>query len=179
MGRFMVQIFGARREPWIPGAIQDGDQTEISDLDLDNQQTIVALPPPEAVRATTSPGAGVAEWRSESSLQRPPMRRPPPPTAEVALPRTMTPVGPPQSFMGLDDVSQVGAQPLIDEKLGWETSPGNRLIEPPQPGFATRVPTRVGDPQYGPNRKWLVLAIVLVVLTGALVVVIASGLVPF
>jgi eukaryotic-like serine/threonine-protein kinase len=184
MGRFMAQVFGSRREPWLPGAPQDGDQTEISDLDLDDQQTVlVAPPPPEEVggRAATSPGAGVADpvaWRPEPQRVAP-IRRPPPPTAEVALPRTMTPVGPPQSFMGLDDVSQYGAQPLIDERLGWETSPGNRLIEAQQPGFATRVATQVGDPQYRPDRKWLYLAIVLVVFTGAIVVVIATGLITF
>jgi serine/threonine protein kinase len=160
MGRFMVQLFGARREPWVDGG---GDRTEIS-RDEDNEKTTV-VPPSEAhLRAATAPlPSPMAEaWQSEQ--ERAPNRRTPP-----------APL--PQTFLVPDsEVSEVGAKPLIDDaKLGWETSPSNKLIQPSSnPAGATRLSTHA-DPEYKlrSNTRWLVFAILLVVLTGAAVAAIS------
>src|SRR5688572_5317224 len=49
MGRFMVQLFGARREPWVEGA-QVSDKTEVSEADTDNEKTNVVQPSQEVMR---------------------------------------------------------------------------------------------------------------------------------
>ncbi|MGE3764792.1 MAG: serine/threonine-protein kinase [Kofleriaceae bacterium] len=51
MGRFMTQLFGSKKEPWVTGGEQHGEKTEITgDGDLDNEKTSVVAPrdlPPE------------------------------------------------------------------------------------------------------------------------------------
>ena len=191
MGRFMVQLFGSRREPWIEGPPQD-ERTEINDLD--NEKTTVVPPSEQAVmRADTSPGHGVpagpmsaqaASWQSElQRTARPTNRYTPQSFDRPPVPRTFTPrsapVGPPQTFMN-EEISEIGAQPLIeDSKLGWETSPANKLIEPGRPGGSTRLSTHAEEYKIRSNKRWLVVAILLVLATGAAVAAISLEWVTF
>jgi len=52
LGRFMVQVFGSRREPWVAGDA-GAERTQISDAapahDADSERTAIADDPPEAV----------------------------------------------------------------------------------------------------------------------------------
>jgi serine/threonine-protein kinase len=141
LGRYMTQLFGSKKEPWVEG-VAPGDKTEISE-EIDNDKTHVVPPPPEMLRASTAPG-----------------------------------IGPPQTFLApADDLSDAGARPLIDEKLGWDTSPANLKIEPPVVGGATRLSTDMA--RIKPSRIWLVIAVTLVVLAGAAVAAISLEWVTF
>jgi serine/threonine-protein kinase len=71
-----------------------------------------------------------------------------------------------------DEISELGAQPLVDDpKLGWETSPGNRLLQQDRPA-GTRL---ASEPSYkiSASKWWLALALVLVLSVAAGVAVIA------
>jgi hypothetical protein len=129
-----------------------------------------------------------------------PMPRPTPPAMAQVVPRTgSTPPAPmplvpaPPAFMPapvpgsgsirlppLDDVSELGAKPLLDDpKLGWETLPGNRLVpqQPPQQDrpIGTRLASEGTDYKIKSNVWWLVLALVIVLGVTAAVVVIATS----
>jgi serine/threonine-protein kinase len=88
MGRFMVQLFGSKREPWVEGG--NGERTEITepgnDPDADNEKTHLIeerhqLPPNRAPTAT-HPGVGQhynstpppapaqAEWQADSRARQ-------------------------------------------------------------------------------------------------------------
>ncbi len=189
MGRFMAQLFGAKKEPWV----EQADRTQISDGagneldDSENEKTIAVddrdrsldrgvtadernhvgrstggtLTMPAAV-----PLAGVSmmssspvpsdpsAWQEQREQRRP------------ALPfESRTPVPQPQQVpitniarLGSEPLSEPGAQPLIDEKLGWSTG-----IKPLQHhGSATRLQTAaVADHRLHSNRGWLLLIVLM------------------
>jgi serine/threonine-protein kinase len=77
MGRFMVQLFGAKREPWIEGA--RGEKTAIIDGAADdNEQTALVEPqvPPEAMPDTQPSGQALDEalesaWQAQATAKIP------------------------------------------------------------------------------------------------------------
>ena len=198
MGRFMVQLFGSRKEPWVEGA-QQGERTEINDLDVDNEKTNVVQPSQDMLRMATAPGhpaagmkpgatADAASWQAEQPRARSgptvPMRQtpqsietPPPPirrTPPVSFPAAA--VDSPQTFLAPEgEISEIGAKPLIeDPKLGWETSPEMKKLTPLAPSAGTRLSTQATeDYKIRSGRRWLVVAILLVLLTGAAVAAIS------
>ncbi len=197
MGRFMTQLFGSKREPWVDG-VRAGvnDKTEITDnpIDEDNEKTSV-VEPRHQVR--TDPvhqgGHGVADaaaWQADQSAERRTGRTPPPERVTPA-PERITPA-PHPAALGSDPLghraatpvaahvlsdeirSDVGAQPLvIDEKLGWDTG-----ISKLQNTTGDRTSgTRLGSPgpeayKIQPDRAWLWVAIALLVVVAAAVVLI-------
>ncbi|MDQ3333879.1 MAG: serine/threonine protein kinase [Myxococcota bacterium] len=198
MGRFMLQLFGSRREPWVDGG--HGDRTEISELDVDNEKTTVVEPSHDIQRVGTAPlhpPPSAESWQSEqprtgravpSNRQTPQSMPVAGSQAELAPPIRQTPApfasaGPPQTFLVPDsEVSDVGAQPLIDDaKLGWETSPSNKRIQPAgSHAGATRLSTQASeDHKIRTNTKWLVFAILLVLAAGAAVAAISLEWVTF
>ena len=162
LGRFMTQLFGARREPWAESA--PGDRTEVSEDDTDNEKTTVVAQAAGSARATVDP----VTWQGDTTPLPPPVR-------PAARPITPTPerFPPPQSFLGNETVSEAGAQPLIDDaKLGWGTPPVGKEVEPPvlaQGGV--RLGTQIREP--APRRLWLIVLVVVVLLSGAAVVAFA------
>jgi len=211
MGRFMVQLFGSRKEPWVEGA-RPGERTEISDDD-DNDKTNVVPPPPGALEALknnrfeTAPGvapgpaanADAAAWQAEApqrtSRQMPASRQTPQsmnaePRAlnerhESPVPAPIRPTPPvnlpAQTFISDQEISEIGAKPLIDDaKLGWETSPANKKIVPPGSSAAPPVTTRLTTKEVKiRSNRWLVVAILLVVLTAGAVAAISLEWVKF
>jgi serine/threonine protein kinase len=181
MGRFMVQLFGDRREPWVDGG--GGDRTEISEPDVDNEKTNLVEPHHDIQRMGTAPlhpPPSADAWQTDSRVGRamsPNRQTPQSLQAEVA------PVGPPQTFLVPDsEVSEVGAKPLIDDaKLGWETSPSNKKIEAAvNHAGATRLSTQASeDYKIRSNTRWLVFAILLVLAMGAAVTAISLEWVTF
>jgi hypothetical protein len=63
--------------------------------------------------------------------------------------------------LGSEPPSEVGAKPLIDSKLGWQTSEAPVPPALPQP-TATRLATRASDARITPSRTWLLLLLILV-----------------
>ena len=172
LGRFLVQLFGERREPWAIGD-RGTEKTEVSEPDSDNEKTHVMQPDVER-RQLTAPGSGVearrpadaAAWQAGDDEPR----------GARALPSQRTT---PQTFLApTEDVSDVGARPLIDEKLGWDTSPANRQLQPSAPAGATRIPTSAVAGERS-SMKWVVLAFLLALLAGAAVAAITLEWVTF
>ncbi len=158
LGRFMVQLFGSKKEPWVEGA-DSPDRTVITDSsgggappgDDDNEKTHV-----------------VENSRAQQQLAQPPIGPlplpAPEPTAWRAEPLQPTPHPRMPSPPSFEAISEAGARPLIDDRLGWSTNV-NQAVHVPQ-GGATRLQTTPGG---GPgleirsNRGWIVLAVLVLV----------------
>jgi eukaryotic-like serine/threonine-protein kinase len=200
MSRFMAQLFGTKKEPWVDGGqapVIPGDKTDISDPDLDNEKTTLVEGRPdlyEPPRVDTMPFPPVdarrpdaAAWGNDADQRQRPIARPlfhpnppaMPPSGQLpagSQPPMYVPPQPQHQPVNLlppiaDEISQAGAVPLIDDKLGWETSPGAKLLNPSAVG-ATRLDSepRPDHRIRRPGLRWIVIALILVALAGAAVV---------
>ncbi len=206
MGRFMAQLFGAKKEPWVEQA--SADRTQVSDLgdaagdpDIDeseNEKTMVvddrdrpqqrgvthdervgtktgptthpmpvAVPMPMAQRsemAASPVPSDPSAWQEPQRTPRPALpfesRAPQPQPPHV--PSSADP-GAAQTHMarlGSEPLSEPGAQPLIDEKLGWST--GIKQLQPNSNGTATRLGTAAaGDYRIQSSRGWVLLIVLM------------------
>jgi eukaryotic-like serine/threonine-protein kinase len=214
MGRFMQQLFGAKKEPWIEGP-GGAERTEISD-DSDNEKTHVVEDHQRPQRSDTANDAQhehdvTANERSGSRIpitrqgsagmpmtamapvamahhavdnspmveppmadasawdNDPPMRQSRPPQRSPSLPfETKTPTPDPSAtFAGVgvpvrmssEPLSEPGARPLIDDKLGWTTG-----IKPlmNHSGSATRLETQMPvDYKLRSNRGWILVVVLM------------------
>jgi len=188
MGRFMTQLFGSKKEPWVEGG-DTPERTEISDsngdADGDNDKTMVVEDRREDRRAATVPEPAYQRQQSPqpiadaSAWQQADARRPSapfdqrtPPGGNARQPMTATLAGtgmpgqmrttPPgqQMRLGSEPISEVGARPLIDDRLGWSTGVNQQINHVPQ-GGATRLATiaQGQDFRIRSNRGWIVLAV--------------------
>jgi serine/threonine protein kinase len=173
MSRFMTQLFGTKREPWVDGPReQPGDKTEISDPD-DEKTALV-----DSRDEKSAPDAHA--WQSDDSQQKtargmgltPFDRVTPTPSSPSPIVPTSIPI---ESIVQVDEISEVGAQPLVsDPKLGWDTSVSNRrgdVIE----GGATRVGTSSPEYEIRRGNRWLIFAILLVLGVAGAVAAITIG----
>src|SRR5262249_25584649 len=123
-------------------------------------------PPPEPLRPAAPIDVGLTLTGAV------PAPRPVPPSStppHAALPHSPTRSAPPTPGPGSEpgltpavgEISEVGARPLIDDKLGWDTSVGNRQM--PAPTGATRLDSDIADYKIKSNRMWLIIAILLIV----------------
>jgi len=202
MGRFMAQLFGSKKEPWVDGGASPGEKTEITESDPDEAKTSIVEgrgdvhPPMQTEQdAPQRPAEDASAWQAEhhdargglepSSRDRKPRnidRTPPPqldaPTgAEAPASRPTPPAQTPAQQILADEISQVGADPLVnDPTLGWDTSINNKLMK--QPGTATRLPSEIAESEYRikSSNRWLILAIVLLLgVAGAIVAITLMG----
>jgi serine/threonine-protein kinase len=173
MGRFMTQLFGSRKEPWVEG-VDAPERTAISDSGVeiedaaDHEKTMVVED-----RRPPSPAADAAAWQ-QAEARRPNVpfeQRMPPggitkPMATLAGPGVPGAVAPPPALrLATEPVSDVGARPLVDDNLGWKTGVNQPMHVPP--GSGARLATNAaGAAEYRirSNRGWIVLA--LLVLAG-------------
>ena len=184
LGRFMTQLFGAKKEPWADGA--RSDKTEI-EADTDNEKTTLRDPrgtpgqPPGdpqrvsgehetlrdapliALAKATKPvtdEADAAAWQAQDPIHQ---QRQNARSARATL--DLTPGSPEpseQSLIPTDELSEAGAQPLVtDPKLGWETNPANRRVHPHE-GSGARLQSDPAIPQTRSNKIWWLLALFLV-----------------
>ena len=188
MGRFMSQLFGSKKEPWVERA---GDATQITDDrpahdETDNEKTMVVEDRDRARTANEASSAGeddeAADTLSETRDRAPtanerrgvsaPLPLPAPRPSQPdhpgpALPfETRTPSNPagvPQhdlAHLGSEPISEPGARPLIDDKLGWTTG-----IKPIQQhdGSATRLETNTPvSYKIRSNRGWIILVVLMI-----------------
>jgi len=178
MGRFMVQLFGSKKEPWVEGA-DSPDRTQITETsgdgepvgDDDNEKTHVV----DNSRAHQQLMHDAAAWQGADARrpavpfeQRTPaggsQRQMPLPAPHQPMTATLTGAAVPPGRMPtppqFEAISDVGARPLIDDKLGWSTNVG-QPVHVPQ-GGATRLQTTPGigpDLKIRSNRGWIVLAL--------------------
>ena len=194
MGRFMAQLFGTKKEPWVQGAENNPDKTEISDgehgeeeVDNDEKTMVVEdkrapspnIPNPSAKRVSAQVAAQSVEtaaWQEADPRQSGRAPRPglpfegrtPPHGSDKSVQQTMAGTGAPQRpssprppelvRQDSEPISQVGAQPLIDDKLGWQTGV-KPLIR--QEGGATRMETNAADYKIKSNRGWIILLVLM------------------
>jgi len=160
MARFMTQLFGSKREPWDAPQIQLGEPTEVSDPDhdTDNEKTSV-------VEGRDEPSAPIdaSAWQTARGVGGSPGSPPQRPTPT------------PPSIPPVDDLSEAGAKPLVDDpKLGWNTSVSHRHLEAViEPG--TGVGEAPVDYKLKSNNRWLIFAILLVLGVVAAVAAITIG----
>jgi serine/threonine protein kinase len=174
MSRFMIQLFGPKREPWVDGPREHvGDKTEISELD-DEKTALVESHHDEP----SAPNA--LAWQSDDHEQKTARGMGPTPFDRVTPTATPIPPEVPTSIpisaiVQADEISEVGAEPLVsDPKLGWDTSVSNRrgdVIE----GGATRVGSVPPDYKIKSQNGWLIVAILLVLGVAGAVVAIMIG----
>jgi len=142
-------------------------------------------PPPAAVADaaawSSDPGYPPRDRRSsQRAIAQPDARTPPPrlepistptlrgqgpviqaPLRPTPLPMKVPGATPPVQIL-VPEESDPGARPLVeDPKLGWDTSPSNRLMVQAPPA-GTRLASDPQDYKLGSSTKWLVLAILLV-----------------
>jgi eukaryotic-like serine/threonine-protein kinase len=96
MGRFMVQLFGTKKEPWIDAALQSTDHTlvtpaELDDYEDDNDETLVVGHKEDVQRALAQlnigarPVIGPPPVATGRTLPANPAAPPPPPIAPSSL----------------------------------------------------------------------------------------------
>ncbi|HEX7838237.1 MAG TPA: protein kinase [Kofleriaceae bacterium] len=141
MGRFMLQLFGTKKEPWIDAAVQSTDHTlvtpaELDDYEDDNDETLVMGHREDVQRVLAQLSVAV----------RPPATAPPvesePPARSAAMPeRSRRPSLPFASPLGADR-SAASAAALPEKR------PSNPYPAASQPSFAA---TLVGSVPVSPE----------------------------
>jgi hypothetical protein len=185
MGRFMTQLFGSKKEPWVEGP-NGSDRTQISEpngeeIDNDEKTTLIENSHQQQLQramTATAPGTGVAEprsvtasdWNHDSRVGRQQSPRP-----GMSAPTAPMPMGAP-TLNGTGPMATIpqrietepGSRPLVDERMGWQTNPNNISGSHLLPhGGATRLPTQYqGQPQLTKSRSWIILAILMLLGVG-------------
>jgi serine/threonine-protein kinase len=185
MGRFMGQLFGSKREPWVDGGGSDRTQvSDPSDADPDNdEKTLLVergqqLPNVHRAPTATTPGVGrssgstpamptsgvaAAEWQLDSHQGRQPTPRPALPFESRTPANGLSGPGPGMERMGspssLRPETEPGSKPLVDEKMGWQTGQ-SPLYAPAPDGSAT---TRFQDTNVRvvTSRGWILFVILM------------------
>jgi eukaryotic-like serine/threonine-protein kinase len=172
MGRFMVQLFGSKREPWVEGA-DAPDKTAITDGRAQTEQDSADDEKTHVVddRRAASPAPDAAAWQ-QAEARRPSaafeQRTPPGGNARQPIGATLpgaaiAPVRPaPEPRLGTEPISNVGARPLVDDNLGW----GNG-VRPQQapivPGTGARLQTTPGaEYKVRSSKGWIVLVLLVI-----------------
>jgi hypothetical protein len=187
MGRFMVQLFGSKKEPWVEGA-NNPDPTQISDVhggpeaepdhDNDEKTTLIESNQQQQLQramTATAPGVsdaqslGAADWRQQPTTRG--QATAPMPMGGAMPMGNYNGAGPMQAYPPMAPPPRVetepGSRPLVDEKMGWQTGVNslNHLHNTPLPdGGATRLPTQYqgGPAKLTGNRSWIILAVLMV-----------------
>jgi serine/threonine-protein kinase len=174
MGRFMVQLFGSKKEPWVEGGQPDRTQiTETSDeIDPEQDEKTQLIEDRQPAQRITQPGVGyaatamgasqaaAAEWQQDSRTGRPQSPRPSGHTFD-ARPNGNEAYGSGQQVA----MGRLGSQPPGVDHSGqargiarYDTEPGSRPLvderlgwqtgvnQPMmQPGTATRLDSNLAD----------------------------------
>jgi serine/threonine-protein kinase len=176
LGRFMTQLFGSKREPWVGGEV-NADPTQISETsgsDLsdtadtaddddenenDNEKTAImvdGMAQRLAAQAEVGMPSVAPVWEPHEIPAATPSHGMP-----TASPPSPPPGPPPPLRLGTEPTTQSepGAQPLIDEQLGWTT--GIKPIVQPNPS-STRLQTPPPlDMRIRSRHGWLILIVLM------------------
>jgi serine/threonine-protein kinase len=166
LGRFMTQLFGSKREPWV-GEEVNADPTQISETsgaDLDDDAALEE----NDNEKTAIMADGMAERLAAQAEVAMPSVAPvwEPHEIPAATPSHGMPTAPPPGpqaplRLGTEPTTQSepGARPLIDEQLGWTT--GIKPIVQPNPS-STRLQTPPPlDMRIRSRRGWLILIVLM------------------
>ena len=195
MGRFMVQLFGSKKEPWVEAAaiadrttVNEDDDND-DDNDNDNEKTTLIEERDRPGYVEPAPPQDPAEWRDPE--RRPRASRPQlpfdvgtsPGGDDVELPAQPTLQGngaapsrpSPPSFKVDSNISNIGARPLVDDSLGFkEALPAMSVPS----GTATRMDTVPAQVATGGRRLLLMIFILAALIGGGLALAIAMDWIP-
>jgi eukaryotic-like serine/threonine-protein kinase len=186
LGRFLVQLFGARREP--EGEVALGIQharitDERPDTEQENTRAINLRQTRDQIRTAPSvdPIAAPAEISgrqpdddAQPVQPAPSMQREP--VADVVLPLETPSTSTRLGSMGTD--FETGAVPLVDVTLGWRTPSSNPLfMQATAVKGETRLPARLVDTErlVITRRGWIVLALLMLAGLGSGILIALQG----
>ena len=168
LGRYMTQLFGSKREPWVNEG-NSGDPTQISETDPEGMEDEIVDGEKTAIMADGMvqhlAAQAVADMPAVSPVYEP--HDIPAATPAQGLPAAR-PTPQPQPHhaplrLGTEPTTQSepGAQPLVDESLGWST--GIKPLVQPEAGA-----TRLGTPppidlRIRNRRGWLILILLMAI----------------
>ncbi|NVB78028.1 MAG: serine/threonine protein kinase [Kofleriaceae bacterium] len=185
MGRFMVQLFGSKKEPWVE-APPAGDRTQVTEpsgeVDGDNDEKTLLIEerqrPSQRMPTATAPGVGDIQPASQRAQTVPEWAQHPPQHPSSTLsgtgamsairqpyaPAPMTPAG---TVPRLE--TEPGSRPLVDDKMGWQTGVGPLQHHVPQmpPGHGARVESQVTGAGVSKSRGWIILIVLMLAALGA------------
>jgi serine/threonine-protein kinase len=188
MGRFMLQLFGTKKEPWIDTPVQGSDPTVVTpvamdhdDDDDDYNETQIVANRQDIQRALAGPDI-VAEHTPAAVTPAPQLSRPRAVTPVPASPQQSVeaePFGravsePPtrpsmrrsaelssQPYLSLDTDRTPPPAPIVNDTTTANPALAATLIAPDRGGH-TRLPSDSDEFRIQANAKWVVLSIVLV-----------------
>ena len=147
----------ARQQAPRPGPITAPQFHQRSPGEPDVGATLTgAAPPPQVplhMQQQPQPARQQPTNQPQSAAQTQPMRMQPRAASS------------PQSLIGNDEISEVGAQPLVDDpRLGWSTSVNQKISDPVNAagGTSTQMAGELADYRIRSNRGWVLLALFLV-----------------
>jgi serine/threonine protein kinase len=168
MGRFMTQLFGSKKEPWVdPGADRTQISDDVPDLDeTDNERTMVVEDRDRAV--TSNDGNHGRAAAMAMPLPAPALTQiGQQPHVSPALPfETRTPSNPSSlpaelARLGSEPLSEPGARPLIDDRLGWST--GIQPLQQYHNGSSARLETQAPtDYRIKSKNGWIILVVLMI-----------------
>jgi serine/threonine-protein kinase len=172
LGRYMTQLFGSKREPWV-GEGNSGDPTLISETDPEGMEDEIVDGEKTAIMAD-----GMVQHLAAQALADAPQAPTVPALSPVYEPHDIPAATPAQGLpaarptpqphhaplrLGTEPTTQSepGAQPLIDDKLGWSTN--IKPLVQPEAGA-----TRLGTPppidlRIRNRRGWLILILLMAI----------------
>jgi eukaryotic-like serine/threonine-protein kinase len=150
MGRFMVQLFGSKKEPWVEGSGPHNDRTEITDEhdEIDDEKTTLIeeehrdqlrdasrpVGQPDTSRATTAP---LSSRNTGPQAAMPPARQ--------------TPTPAPSPVVGPGAASVSGGHPVRSTLAG--TPPPRTYSQPPITAPMAMPASRLGSEQSQPGAR--------------------------
>jgi serine/threonine protein kinase len=172
LGRFMTQLFGSKREPWVVDG-NSGDPTQISETDPEGMDDDIVDGEKTAIMAD-----GMVQRLAAQAVGDMPAVSPvyephdiPAATPAQGLPAARpTPQPQPQSQphhiplrLGTEPSTQSepGAQPLLDESLGWSTGI-KPLVQPEASATRLGTPPPI-DLRIRNRRGWLILILLMAI----------------
>jgi hypothetical protein len=182
MGRFMVQLFGSKKEPWVEGSAPHGERTEITDehaadesddekttlIEEDQRDELRAAPrplgQPDTSRAPTSPissrrTGGEAAWNDAMPTQRQtptPTPMPPPPAAVGPAPVPVSGKHQIKATLAGNPPPRTYSQPPVAmpaNRLGSEHSQPGAPVMPPQLAASGPRPKVASHPPHASVRE--------------------------
>jgi serine/threonine-protein kinase len=188
MGRFMLQLFGTKKEPWLDAAVESSEHTlvtpaepevpaELYDYEGENAETLVISSRQDVERTPAQRNAATAPARPPDAPHPHPAPQPPPQAAEPEAGRPRPePAQRPSARRTAERPSLPFASQSLDRPRPWlvgNEDPGEigaqPLVGDPELGWETSgrpvarvAPSEPDDYRIRSNKKWVVLSIVLV-----------------
>jgi serine/threonine-protein kinase len=178
LGRFMVQLFGSKKEPWVEG-VDSPDRTAITDNRAQTEQDAADDEKTHVVEdrraPSPAPASDAAAWQQTEARRPSAPIEPRTPAGGNRHPVTATLPGaaamPVRSSgpnemprMGSEPASTPGARPLVDDQMGWGNPPAQQPALHMPAGTGARVETNAAADQYKiKSRKgWIVLVLLVI-----------------